>query len=456
MSKPSIISDSKTITTDENLDATNSRSNRSNLSNPPPHHHDDNNKDHSSHQDDGGDHSNLFCKRRSSTILDDDDGDDEDSAPLPLTSLRDRVLPKTFLWLQKHEEEENEWLKLNELESETSGTILQLFSRHCNAGPSSSDEDSSSSDDCRVQEWCSSKIFPDGIGGYCIGQTGEQQEEEEEEGSLRVKYILSESAGGHGDDLWAASRHISNLFADQEKCRDLVSPLFDVTSTSNSAEQQQMELAFNHHPLLGLDFIELGAGAGLPSWTAMRCGAKVVCTDQAIPNRIRCMAESAERNIRYMKTLLVGRDKDDRETAIYKFAVNARVCPYSWGDPIDDILELLSPTTTIQDGQSHNSLLKRFDIVVAADCIYMPQFHESLLESIGMLLSDTGIGLLPFALHGNVNDEEVWNIVNLAVEKGLKVEILESCQLCPQALNMDSKRGLIHVLRLRKDKNIIN
>lgn len=412
----------------------------------------------------------MFCERRSSTILD-DDGDDEDSAPLPLISLRHRVSPKTFvLWLQKHEEEENEWLKLNELESEASGKILQLFSRHCNDGPSSLDEDSISSDDCRVQEWCSSKIFPDGIGGYCIGQTGEQEEEEvksseyemskkeeEEEGSLRVKYILSESAGGHGDDLWAASRHISNLFADQEKCRDLISPLFDVTSTSNCAEQQQMELVFNHHPLLGLDFIELGAGAGLPSWTAMRCGAKVVCTDQAIPNRIRCMAESAERNIRYMKTLLVGGHKDDRETAIYRLAVNARVCPYSWGDPIDDILELLSPTTTIQDGQSHNScLLKRFDIVVAADCIYMPQFHESLLESIGMLLSDTGIGLLPFALHGNVNDEQVWNIVNLAVKKGFKVEILESCQLCPQALNMDSKRGLIHVLRLRKDKNSIN
>lgn len=413
----------------------------------------------------------------SSSILVDDD---EDDSPLPLISLRDRVSSKTFLWLQNHENEEKQWIEQNELESETSANIIKLFSRHdsdiaLNDDNIKNDHDDDESAYCRVQEWCSSEVCPDGIGGYCIGNGDEDEDDEEEESSkyaivskyeeqegsfLRIKYILSDSAGGHGDDLWAASRHISNLFANQDKCLDLLSPLFesldDNAQQVASFDQHHDDQHRRHHPLLGLDFIELGAGAGLPSWTAMRCGARVVCTDQAIPNRIRCMAESAERNIRYMmKIVLRGgrggggplKGKDDQQEIAYQFAVNARVCPYSWGDPIDEIVELRSPP---QSPCQNHKKFERFDIVLAADCIYMPLYHESLLDSIGMLMSNKGIALLPFALHGNVNDEEVWNILNVAADKGFNVEVLESCQLCPQALNMDSKRGLIHVLRLTR------
>lgn len=282
---------------------------------------------------------------------------------------------------------------------------------------------------------------------------GEEQEDKErlnrknvlEQGALSIPYILSESSGGHGDDLWAASRHISNVFADREKCFDLLSPILDHNNRKDHHQQvlhqDTMEM---DHPLLGLDFIELGAGAGLPSWTAMRCGARVVCTDQPLPNRIRCMAESAERNIRLMKDNAVA----PREEKEYKFAMQARVCPYSWGEPIHDIL--VDVSTNVLEEKNDNEESKRFDVVVAADCIYMPQFHSSLLDSISMLMSDKGLALLPFALHGNVKDEDVWNIVDLAIGKGFKVETLASQQLSPQSINMDSKRGLIHLLRLTK------
>jgi predicted nicotinamide N-methyase len=204
-------------------------------------------------------------------------------------------------------------------------------------------------------------------------------------------------------------------------------------------------VALSHHPLLGLDFIELGAGAGLPSWTAMKCGAKVTCTDQDIPNRIRCMAESAERNLRDMRVLF-GNDQEDNDMK-YQYAIQAQVCPYAWGEPVSELLGLSS-----DDGNQNRTATKLFDVVVAADCIYMPQNHSSLLDSIGMLMSDSGLALLSFALHGNVNDEQVWNIVNVAILKGFQVETLDSKQLSPQAINMDSKRGLIHVLRLTRDE----
>ena len=70
----------------------------------------------------------------------------------------------------------------------------------------------------RVQEWCSNTQIADGHGGYC----NSDEKDQIEDGALKIKYILSESAGGHGDDLWAASRHISNLLAQKEKCSELL------------------------------------------------------------------------------------------------------------------------------------------------------------------------------------------------------------------------------------------
>jgi hypothetical protein len=70
----------------------------------------------------------------------------------------------------------------------------------------------------RVQEWCSNTQIADGNGGYC----NSDEKDQIEDGALKIKYILSESAGGHGDDLWAASRHISNLLAQKEKCSELL------------------------------------------------------------------------------------------------------------------------------------------------------------------------------------------------------------------------------------------
>ena len=70
----------------------------------------------------------------------------------------------------------------------------------------------------RVQEWCSNTQIADGNGGYC----NRDEKDQIEDGALKIKYILSESAGGHGDDLWAASRHISNLLAQKEKSSELL------------------------------------------------------------------------------------------------------------------------------------------------------------------------------------------------------------------------------------------
>jgi len=342
--------------------------------------------------------------------------------PLPLSQLRSRVSAKTFAWLQQAEYEERNHREA--LEQDEALTSASFFAH---------DEDDWHEAIKRVSEWKSSLVNPDGIGGYddltgTEAETAPEKDDSADAALVKVKYVLSEASGGHGETIWAAARHVSNLFADADKCRMLLQPCF----TSQYAESKKVTTAERNHPLIGMRFLELGGGGGIPSWTAMRCGAKVVCTDQSIPERIRCLAESAERNRCDMIEKLSL--KDDAMLASHAEVV--RVCPYDWGKPVEEVICVLDGTKA------------KFDIVVAADCIYMPDFHAALLDSISLVMSERGIALLPFALHGNTKDDEVWGIVDLAKEKGFNMDVLKAHQLTPQCNTMDAKRGLVHNLRL--------
>ena len=319
---------------------------------------------------------------------------------IPLSELREHMSNKTFQWL-----EENEKPTITASDDDEQQDLLGLNNNN--------DDDEWT----RVQDWYSSDTTADGFGGYVHSQ----DEPDTTTTSIRVQYILSPAVGGHGDDLWASSRHVANCFANTDACQKLLAPIFSGTAA------EERKSTSPSHPLNGLTFLELGAGAGLPSWTALWCGASVVCTDQGIPDRVRCLAESGERNYRRM---LHSRDAGEVPR-------HPRVCPYDWGTSTDEVLSLLDDEK------------QRFDVVVAADCIYMPEFHEKLLDSIQKLLNPhSGVALLPFALHGNTEDARVWQIVPLAEQKGFLVENLGAEQLTPQSLGMEAKRALVHMLRL--------
>lgn len=271
----------------------------------------------------------------------------------------------------------------------------------------------------QVLRWSSSRTIPDGFNGTLL----QNARKIDEDGAVNTIYILSEALAGFGDQVWASSRHVSNCLANADRCREILSPL--LTSTSSTHREE--------HPLLGTSFLELGAGAGVPSWTAMHCGARVVCTDQAVTDRIRCIAECAERNYCEMKDNL----PEDDERLVN--AAKTKVYPYNWGDDVHEVSHALS-----SDGK------ERFDVIVGADCVYMPWLHKELLQSIEMLLSDRGVALLPFALHGNAKDGEVWGIADKAKTMGFSVAILEKQQLTPQKSCMEAKQGLVHTVRLSR------
>ena len=336
------------------------------------------------------------------------------NAPLALAELKQWVSEATVDWLQDAENEEAAWRAENEVEIAGNGAAL-FAEEH------DSDEEKDPTK-YRVRVWCTSRSNPDGIFKDPWISPSQEDNVGDKSKEVRVVYILSESWQGYGDILWASARHISNMLGHPESCCKLLAP--SVTKEDYHPGDK--------HPLLGLSFLELGAGAGVPSWTAMRCGARVVCTDQAVPDRIRSIAECAERNWREMN---VG----DVDEQTIKMAGKSRACALDWGGSVNHILECLDSDKT-----------ERFDVIVAADCCYMPWLQPKLLESIDMLLSNRGVALVPFALHGNAKDDDVWGIVDRAKERNFQVEVLEPKQLTPPNAGMDSKQALVHTIRLTR------
>lgn len=348
------------------------------------------------------------------------------NAPLALQELRPWLLPAALEWIQQAEDREADWLKANETELEANGA--DLFADNDNSDNEEKDDPYKS----RVRAWCTSRTNPDGIfqedwerpsQRSKPNNNDKEDDDKDEIGGVRIIYMLSESWQGYGDILWASARHISNLLGDPESCRRLLG------LTDNDTENKK-------HPLMGLGFCELGAGAGVPSWTAMHCGARVVCTDQAVPDRIRCIAECAERNFRAIKS---NNSDDNKHIAM---AAAARACALDWGGSVDEVLECLDANKQ-----------ERFDVIVAADCCYMPWLQPRLLDSIYALMSDRGVALVPFALHGNAKDEDVWGVVDRAKERGFQTEILEPQQLTPPHEGMGMKQALVQTVRLTKPQS---
>lgn len=337
--------------------------------------------------------------------------DCNDRAPIQLSILNKWVSSSTHAWLQAAETKEK--TRQAELDDDDLIFTAALFQSEADK------QEELELQRHRIQSWKTSVDNPDGVFDWL--EDGDTAAANSNPSDIRVIYIISDSTEGHGSTLWPSSRHVSNLLGNKESCQQALLPLMQ--------KKQKIENTAKH-PLEGISFVELGAGAGVPSWTAMRCGARVVCTDQAVPDRIRCIAECAERNYRDMTEIVCDKEVLDN-------AKLTRACPYNWGESIDEVTSSLG---------TH----EKFDVVVAADCCYMPLLQTKLLQSIDLLMSRDGVALIPFALHGNASDEDVWAVVDRAKEMGFVVEVLEPKQLTPSVFGMAEKRGLVQTVRLTR------
>ena len=364
-----------------------------------------------------------------------------DGGPLPLSELKRWMMEDVHSWVKEGDD------KQEQLEKDLEETAyMRLFGYV----ESDSEDDDNDEDEItrnmskkekknrrRLRHWSSSTTSPDGVGGFQArkeeSSTDNDQEDPGGEGGVQIIYMLSDSYEGFGDILWSSARCVANTISNPPMCRELLSPLL-----SSVDDQQQQQ----HHPLQGRSFLEVGAGAGVPSWAAMKCGAHVVCTDLADTNRIRCLAECVERNF---QQILQSADGDEKDILLAN-ASKARACPHDWGSSIDGVVQTLNSGSDSKAEQQQ----QLFDVIIAADCCYMPWWHKELLESTYNLLSERGVAIIAFALHGNTDDEDVWRIVDRAKDRGFSVEVLDSQQLSPPYATMESKQGLVHHIRLTK------
>jgi predicted nicotinamide N-methyase len=383
---------------------------------------------------------------------------------LPLDALRDFVLEETYEWLEDEDQKQRAWLKIQR--------SLQAFQQQ-QAGPATS-APSSEPQQPRVCEWSSSQLNPDGYGGidealpiegripHDVTKVSPEdvvvhpEASIKENGSITVKYILSDNWQGFGNQVWAAARHLANMLVDPERCRLLLSINSQSIETSSSRDSDQYL-----HPLQGLWFCELGAGAAIPSWTALRMGARVVTLDQAIAGRIRVVAECAARNWHDVQSLAKQEEQDCDTATSNRSVYRPVVFPHDWAAPVDDLLLFLGAYEPSRDRQQHdlqqNDVATNhplFDVVVATECLFMPWFYSDLLDSIESLLSKGGVAILTSALHGNVPEEEVWGFVDLAEERGFVVDQpVPPTQLTPQKADMKLKQALVYTIRLTRRHN---
>lgn len=376
--------------------------------------------------------------------------------PLPLEDLK-AWIPSSdiYEWLEEGDAKAAAFQA--ELDAEGADQIANLFGSNNNNNDSNADDEeeasvaSSDQSDAdfegfvgRIRVWTSSSTHVDGFGSKYHGVEADTDNDTKEKDGIRIVYIISESWEGYGDLLWASSRHLANQFADPTQCRSLLAPLWTTRVGLGKDDEQDF------HPLTNLKVLELGAGCGVPSLMAMKCGARVVCTDLDNPNRIRCIAESMERNWREMKN----------KGEIYPNATLARACPFRWGastEPVAkaSILRNLEQSERAADGDGaaieRPKTSETFDVICATDCLFMPWLHYDLLAGMDELLAPDGVIVLAFAIHEAYSkDSEVWAFVDKAKEKGFDVEIMEAVQLTPPSKGMAAKQGLVHKLRLTR------
>lgn len=227
-----------------------------------------------------------------------------------------------------------------------------------------------------------------------------------ENGSLQLEgvyltYQKDVQSVGHGNRVWHAS--IATCLYLKDLCERMTS--IDTLNTFRS--------------------LELGAGTALPS---LFLAHKISGTDSSSgtgrPN-IHITDAKEYRNIRQILVSVSQQPTSVRE------AVNFKVAPHNWGEGIS-----IHPSDSSKKESfwgNENTHPNSYDLVIVSDCMYNPQYHNVLLKSIAATMKlpslpsatenqayDGGRTIIAFSLHGNTEEQHMWNFLWEKVPKERK------------------------------------
>ena len=268
-----------------------------------------------------------------------------------------------------------------------------------------------------------------------------------------IQFLTDTNSSGHGNKVWHASiatcRYLKNLLLNDDN---------DADGTSQS--------------LLPLPFhcLELGAGTALPSLFLSQL-LLLLPTDtgtagiQNKNNVIIHITDAKEyRNIKQIlmsiELLLLARKSKTEATSTVatetadtsKCIIPYRVSPHNWGETTD-FLNTMNLNNKLAEDESSllmsssKSTYKNnniYDLIIISDCIYNPQYHDVLLDSlvstlklptseqvveehdgsasdgsngngVGNRSNGSGRAVISFSLHGNVDDSNIWNFIKIKI-----------------------------------------
>eukprot|EP00536_Pseudo-nitzschia_multiseries_P016239 jgi/Psemu1/263522/estExt_Genewise1Plus.C_10530015 len=194
-----------------------------------------------------------------------------------------------------------------------------------------------------------------------------------------VKFAMDTNSTGHGDTVWHAS---------VATCRYLK---HDFLAKLCNAQCKSFRS------------LELGAGTAVPSLFLANQMVKMQSSEgektmEKCPTTKICITDAKQyRNIKQI-LLSVGM----QESITINSNVHFEVHPHNWGEFDESI-----PSREAADSTG----AKGYDLVIVSDCIYNPEYHEALLETLTHTLALGGRAVLSFSLHGNVDDEVIWDFV---------------------------------------------
>ena len=248
-------------------------------------------------------------------------------------------------------------------------------------------------------------------------------------GDTCIVYHLSFLAPGHGDALWNSSRCIAqHLLQDNLRERLLFTEDYSngiISTPPESTADCNRIINFVWPPSSALEF---GVGAALPSLALIKLGVpKVVLTDRKVnESTFEALERSISVNCSAWNTNQA--NNNNKQQSIV-------VAPHTWGVDIPDLQE--------------HAQQERFDLLIASDCIYNPQYHQALLESVYALLDKhRGRLIVGYSFHGNVPNPSVLDFFQKADVGGLQIvkEFSQSYDQGQEGIGgVDPERGAVHI-----------
>lgn len=149
----------------------------------------------------------------------------------------------------------------------------------------------------------------------------------------------------------------------------------------------------------GKKVLELGAGTGLSGIVAAKSGAeRVVITDYPAPEVIANIKKNVAENL--PEGMRIGKDGNP---------ATCHVEGHEWGKlPEDDSFV-----------QRHKG---SFDVILVADCLWMPWQHEALMQSIAWFLAPGGKAWVVSGFHTGREKMSRFYNPKLLTEQGMEVE----------------------------------